>query len=137
MLNVNNLNTNRMIQATINKQHYVCNASNGKHNIVIDEPVDLGGADSGLTPKEILMSALASCVAITLRMYIDRKGWTIEKIEVKVTMGVENAEDVFFEEITCTGSVTDDQKRRLEEIASKCPVSKILSKGNEVRTKVL
>ena len=126
-----------MVKATINKEHYACSVTNGSHDIVVDEPIELGGTHKGFAPKGLLMASLASCVAITLRMYVDRKGWAVDKIEVEVNMGVENAEDVFYEEITCTGDLTEDQKARLETIASKCPVSKILTVGHEVRSKVL
>ncbi|KQN32456.1 hypothetical protein ASE92_17790 [Pedobacter sp. Leaf41] len=126
-----------MVKATINKAHYACSVTNGSHEVIVDEPIELGGKDKGFAPKGLLMASLASCVAITLRMYVDRKGWAVDKIEVEVNMGIENAEDVFLEEITCTGNLTDDQKQRLEVIASKCPVSKILTVGHEVRSKVL
>jgi len=56
---------------------------------------------------------------------------------VEVNMGIENAQNIFLEEITCTGQLTEEQKQRLEDIAAKCPVSKILTAGNEVRSKVL
>lgn len=126
-----------MVKATINKAHYACSVTNGSHEVIVDEPIELGGTHKGFAPKGLLMASLASCVAITLRMYVDRKGWAVEKIEVEVNMGIENAEDVFLEEITCTGNLTEDQKQRLEVIASKCPVSKILTVGHEVRSKVL
>lgn len=126
-----------MIKATINKAHFSCLVTNEKHEVIADEPAILGGTDKGLTPKELLMSALGSCVAITLRMYVDRKQWPVDKIEVNISMGIENAENIFFEEITCTGALTDDQKQRLEVIAKMCPVSKILAAGNELRSKVL
>ena len=126
-----------MVKATINKAHYACSVTNGSHEVIVDEPIELGGTNKGFAPKGLLMASLASCVAITLRMYVDRKGWAVDKIEVEVNMGIENAEDVFLEEITCTGNLTEDQKQRLEVIASKCPVSKILTVGHEVRSKVL
>ena len=126
-----------MVKATINKVHYACSVTNGSHEVIVDEPIELGGTHKGFAPKGLLMASLASCVAITLRMYVDRKGWAVDKIEVEVNMGIENAEDVFLEEITCTGNLTEDQKQRLEVIASKCPVSKILTVGHEVRSKVL
>jgi len=126
-----------MVKATINKEHYACAVTNGTHDIVIDEPADLGGTNKGFAPKGLLMASLASCVAITLRMYVDRKGWAVDKIEVEVNMGIENAQNIFLEEITCTGQLTEEQKQRLEDIATKCPVSKILTAGNEVRSKVL
>jgi len=126
-----------MVKATINKEHYACAVTNGSHDIVVDEPVELGGTHKGFAPKGLLMASLASCVAITLRMYVDRKGWAVDKIEVEVNMGIENAQNIFLEEITCTGDLTEEQKQKLEDIAAKCPVSKILTAGNEVRSKVL
>lgn len=126
-----------MVKATINKEHYACSVSNGSHDIIVDEPIELGGTHKGFAPKGLLMASLASCVAITLRMYVDRKEWPVDKIEVEVNTDTENGEMVFFEAITCTGQLTEEQKSRLEDIASKCPVSKILTVGHEVRSKVL
>ncbi|PWS26856.1 osmotically inducible protein OsmC [Pedobacter yonginense] len=126
-----------MVKATINKEHYACSVTNGTHEIVVDEPFNLGGTDKGFAPTGLLMASLASCVAITLRMYIDRKGWAVDKIEVGINMLIENAETLFVEEITCTGNLSVEQKARLEDIASKCPVSKILTAGHEIRSKVL
>ncbi|KQR72633.1 OsmC family protein [Pedobacter sp. Leaf176] len=126
-----------MVKATINKEHYACSVTNGSHEIVVDEPIELGGTHKGFAPKGLLMASLASCVAITLRMYIDRKEWEVDKIEVEVNMEIENAEHIFLEEITCTGNLTEEQKFRLEDIATKCPVSKILTAGHEIRSKVL
>ena len=126
-----------MVKATINKEHYACSVTNGSHEIVVDEPIELGGTHKGFAPKGLLMASLASCVAITLRMYIDRKEWEVDKIEVEVNLAVENAETIFLEEITCTGNLTEEQKLRLEDIATKCPVSKILTAGHEIRSKVL
>ncbi|MGA9650011.1 OsmC family protein [Pedobacter sp.] len=126
-----------MVKATINKEHYACSVTNGAHEVIVDEPVELGGTHKGFAPKGLLMASLASCVAITLRMYVDRKGWAVDKIEVEVNMGIENAQNIFLEEITCTGDLTEEQKQRLEDIATKCPVRKILTAGNEVRSKVL
>jgi len=126
-----------MVKATINKEHYACSVTNGAHEVIVDEPIELGGTHKGFAPKGLLMASLASCVAITLRMYVDRKGWAVDKIEVEVNMDIENAQNIFLEEITCTGDLTEEQKQRLEDIATKCPVSKILTAGNEIRSKVL
>jgi len=126
-----------MVKATINKEHYACSVKNGSHEIIADEPLEIGGTNKGFEPKGLLMAALASCVAITLRMYVDRKQWSVEKIEVEVNMDIENGEIIFFEEITCTGNLTEEQKIRLEDVATKCPVSKILAVGYEIKSKVL
>jgi len=126
-----------MVKATIDTAHYACSLSNGTHVVTADEPLELGGTNKGFAPTGLLMAALASCVAITLRMYIDKKGWLIDHIEVDVNMEVENGETVFIEEIICTGHLDEVQKSRLEQIASRCPVSKILTEGHEVRSKIL
>ena len=49
-----------------------------EHDLVVDEPVELGGADAGMTPYELLLASLSSCMALTMRMYADRKGWALE-----------------------------------------------------------
>jgi putative redox protein len=126
-----------MVKATINREHYACSVTNGSHELVADEPLELGGTNKGFAPTGLLMASLASCVAITLRMYADRKGWDIDKIEVEVNVGNENNQPLFLEEIICTGQLTREQKDRLEDIAQKCPVSKMLAAGNEIRSKVL
>ncbi|MCZ4242408.1 OsmC family protein [Pedobacter punctiformis] len=126
-----------MVKATIHKEHYACSVTNGSHEVMVDEPLELGGTHKGFAPKGLLMASLASCVAITLRMYADRKQWPVEKIDVTVTAEIENGENVFVEEIVCIGGLTEDQKQRLEDIAAKCPVSKILSFGSLIKSKVL
>ncbi|MGM9475289.1 OsmC family protein [Pedobacter sp. GSP4] len=126
-----------MVKATINREHYACSVTNGSHEIIADEPIEFGGTHKGFAPKGLLMASLASCVAITLRMYIDRKEWQVDKIEVEVNINIENGETIFVEEITCTGVLTEEQKVRLEDIAAKCPVSKILAAGHDIRSRVL
>src|ERR671913_994979 len=63
------------------------------HALVADEPVSAGGADSGPTPYDYLLTALGSCTAITVRMYADRKGWPLESVTVRVEHGRIHAED--------------------------------------------
>ena len=126
-----------MITATIKKEHYTCIITDGSKEILADEPLELGGQDKGFAPISLLLSALGSCLVITLRMYIDRKEWPVEKIEVKARMENENGEDVFYEDITCWGTLTDEQKRRLEIVAVKCPIAKILTKGHTMISRVL
>ncbi|MGY3054945.1 putative redox protein [Pedobacter sp. UYEF25] len=126
-----------MITANIRNDHYTCIITDGAQEIKADEPRDMGGKEEGFTPLNLLLSALGSCLAITLRMYIDRKEWVVEKIEVNIRMDSENGEDVFYEEITCWGALTEAQKERLEMVALKCPIAKILTKGNTIVSRVL
>ncbi|MET4081377.1 putative redox protein [Pedobacter sp. UYP30] len=126
-----------MITATIENEHYTCIITDGSKEILADEPLELGGQEKGFAPLSLLLSALGSCLAITLRMYIDRKAWSVEKIEVNVRMENENGEDVFYEEVTCWGTLTEEQKRRLEDVALKCPIAKILTKSHNINSSVL
>ena len=104
------------------------------HVVVADEPLELDGADEGPTPFELLCAALASCTAITLRMYAARKTWPLENVEVTVEHAKVDEEhegktqrvDVFVQKIRLHGPLDDTQKARLMDVAGKCPVHKVL-----------
>lgn len=110
--------------------------------IIADEPVEDGGTNLGAKPTELLMAALSACAAITARLYADRKGWPLEGVEIDVEWEKFRKEDYpayegesdwvneFRQHITFKGNLTDEQKKRLLEIAGKCPVHRILSQPN-------
>lgn len=121
---------------------FLVTVSNGRHRWHADEPVDLGGSDEGPTPYEMLLGSVASCTAITLSMYAQRKGFTIESISVRYEYervhGVdsracaddeERAIDTVRSEIFIDGDFTDDQRARLADIAVRCPVHRTLERG--------
>lgn len=109
---------------------------------IADEPLDEGGTNRGMTPKELLLGALGACAAITAKMYAQRKGWALEGVEVSVSTERIKAADYpgysgtganineFRQMIHFKGSLTDDQRTRLLEIAGKCPVHRILTEDN-------
>ena len=104
------------------------------HTLVIDEPVDRGGADLGPSPTRAAAAGLAACTAITCEMYAARKGWELGAVEVEVE--VEQGQGSTFEEITVVLRVPepldDEQRDRLLVIAGKCPVHRALSGESEV-----
>ncbi|TNJ35047.1 OsmC family protein [Arenimonas terrae] len=107
----------------------------GHHHTVADEPVDLGGGDTGPAPDEILLSALGACTAITLRMYAERKQWPLEGVEVKLGYA-ERGKDktVITRQVELRGKLDSGQRERLLQIANACPVHKILTGPVEIPT---
>lgn len=106
-----------------------------QHVVVADEPADAGGTDTGPKPTELLAAALAGCTAITVELYAQRKEWEIGRIEVDVALGeAGDGESPRFEvEIRIPEALDEDQRQRIEKIAGKCPVARLLqADGTEV-----
>jgi putative redox protein len=101
-----------------------------------DEPVAAGGLGAGPNPYELLSSALGACTAMTVRLYAERKGWPLTRVNVRVIHRRDSlkAKDRFAREIRLEGELSFDQRRRLLEIAERCPVHLTLERGSEVVT---
>ncbi len=126
------------VKASLGKEKYYTEVIAGENTLITDEPVDKGGQNKGFNPFEILATSLASCTAATLRMYIDRKEWDVEKIDVEVEL--ENFPltklAVFKRNISFEGTNLDEEKmKRLRTIADACPIHKILTNEIEIQTK--
>jgi uncharacterized OsmC-like protein/alpha/beta superfamily hydrolase len=119
----------------------------GGHALVADEPVAVGGADTGPTPYDLLVAALGACTGMTLRMYADRKGWPLDEIIVRLkhrkvhALDEERCEsdsearvDLIDRAIQLAGRLDDAQRARLLEIADRCPVHRTLTAGVRVET---
>ena len=98
------------------------------HQLSIDEPLDVGGSDSGPSPQELLAVSLASCTAITMEMYAARKGWDIGHVEVDVEYSpAERGCPTKFELVMrLPDDLPEEQVERLRVIAAKCPVHRVL-----------
>lgn len=125
-----------MVTAIIGKDRYKTEITTESKNFFADEPAELGGSDSAPSPPEYLMSALASCTAITLRMYADRKNLEVNKIKVHVTYSKEEFKSLFIVEVSFDGKMQPEQEKRFLDIARMCPIHKILSNPIQIETKL-
>ncbi len=136
------------VTAQIGKSPYVTDIMAAGHSLVADEPPSMGGADLGPAPFDLLMAALGTCKAMTLRMYSDRKQWPLEGVTVQLNhkkidaadcetcVTKEGQLDQFECEIDVAGELDDQQKERLLQIADRCPVHRTLHSEIIVRSKL-
>ncbi len=117
---------------------YTCDIKAGKHEMVADEPVPLGGDDLGAAPYQYLKAALGSCTAMTIRMYAERKKWLVEDVVVTLTHSRDvNKQSIFARDIKIVGELDEKQRERLLDIADRCPVHKTLSHGATILSKLV
>ncbi len=107
-----------------------------------DEPKSAGGTDTGPTPYEILLGGLATCIAITLRLYANHKGIQLDGVAVRLEIAKIHADDCIDcdehldgwidrieSHVTIRGSFDEAQRKRLAQVAQRCPVHKTLANG--------
>ena len=120
----------------LGEKNYLVEIKTTNHTIMVDEPVSIGGSDSFPNPAQYLLSALASCTAITIKMYAVNKGWDVGNINVDVKL-----KDVLSEGKSIKKMVKavkfekrpdNSQVQRLLTIGSKCPISKLLEQPIEM-----
>lgn len=99
-----------------------------EHELAVDEPARLGGEDTGPTPQELLAASLASCTAMTIRMYAERKDWDLGEVEVEcVYSHTDRGCPARFELVLhLEDRLTAEQVEKVRVITSKCPVHRIL-----------
>jgi putative redox protein len=118
--------------ATIGLDIYKTELKARTHNLIGDEPEDVGGQDLGPRPGDFLRMSLASCTAITLRMYANRKNMNVQQIQVTVSNGPTTDKTIYQTDIQITGNISAEERERLMQIAKKCPVHKILTNPIEI-----
>lgn len=105
----------------------------GGHTVVVDEPVEAGGTDTGPTPTRLVAAGLAACTAVTMEMYAQRKGWEIGAVEVEVDVEYAGpAPSAFAVTVHLPEGLSDEQRERLLTIAGKCPVHKTIASATPV-----
>lgn len=129
------------VKARVGSSGYRVDLHARTHGLTADEPRPLGGTDAGPTPYELLLASLASCTAMTLRMYADRKHWPLEDAVVLLrqsrphepdceTCETESVGVVRIERrIELSGALSEQQRERLLQIADRCPLKQTLERG--------
>jgi len=117
----------------------------GRHQLVADEPLPVGD-DEGPNPYDLLMAALGACTSMTVRMYANRKGWRLDRIQVTLRHKRIHAQDCadcetkvgwvshIDRDIEITGEIDDSQRQQLMHIAERCPVHQTLTSEVDVAT---
>lgn len=128
------------VTATLDGAPYDTSIRIRDHVLHGDEPIEEGGANAGPKAHEMLCASLASCTAITLRMYADRKKWPVTSIHVDValqrtTTGPEVG-SVFEMKVRLDGELTGEQRARVLQIAGMCPVHKTLQHPIAIHTRM-
>jgi putative redox protein len=123
-------------RAAIGSKRYAVRIETGSHTIIADEPPANGGADVGPAPYDLLLASLAACTAITLRMYVERKGWAVRAIGVELRFVRKDKEEMIERKITLDGELIAEQRTRIAEIAEKTPVTLTLKRGLKIETEL-
>lgn len=120
---------------------YLQTVRSGRHELTADEPVAAGGEDAGLAPYDFLLAALGACTSMTLRMYAERKGLPLTRVQVDLKhekLGTADQPPVDHIErvITLEGDLTPEQRQRMLEIANKCPVYRTLTSNIQIESTI-
>ena len=120
-----------------------------KHNFISDEPNSIGGDDFGPSPYDYLSAGLAACTVMTLKMYAQRKKWDLQEVYAYITYSKKHSDDLMLDtekptridhlqkRLKFVGNLDEEQKTRLKEIASRCPVHKTLQSEVIIETELI
>ncbi|MEX1003019.1 MAG: alpha/beta fold hydrolase [Crocinitomicaceae bacterium] len=126
------------------ENQYTTNIYTDDHQLVADEPEDFGGNNLGPSPYELLISSLGACTVMTLKMYAERKKWPLDEVKVFLSYDKKHSEELGLDskgkidhivrKIELIGNLEEEQRKKLIEIADKCPVHKTLESKTVIET---
>jgi putative redox protein len=122
------------VTAHIGSTNYQVLLDDGTHTWLADEPASAGGGDRAPTPVTLLLSSLGACTSITLKMYAQRKEWPLDEVRVNLSMQTGADGTSIDRQIVLQGTLSDEQRERLLQIANACPVHKILTHSITIRS---
>ena len=121
----------------------------GSHELFADEPVSYGGTDTGASPYDLILAALGACTSMTIGLYARKRSWPLEKITVSLKHSKIHAKDCeecetkegkidrIELDIQLSGSLTEEQRAKLMEIAAKCPVHQTLTSEINIKSRLI
>lgn len=124
------------VQATIGTLHYEVTIKAGRHELTSDEPVSNGGKGAGPAPYDLLLASLASCTAITLRMYAARKQWDLKAVHIDLHYTRDAEGQRITRELRLEGILSEEQRARFADIAERTPVTLTLKNGVPIHTEL-
>lgn len=131
----------KTVHATIKenrKSLYAVDIQVSKFALNGDEPLDFGGGNTGPAPYDFLCVALGECTTMTIRWYAHQQNWPLEKVNVEIIYHKDGKRDYFLKKIELIGSnLTEEQKKKLIEVAAKCPVQRTIEGTPQIITEAL
>lgn len=127
------------VNASIGSLPYAVTLSTGVHRLTADEPVAMGGSEQGPTPHQLLLSSLAACTSITLKMYAIHQHWPLDGLDVTVAFARDEDDEnivVIDRTIALHGDLNDAQTAELLDLAERTPVTRTIKPGMPVRTEL-
>tara|TARA_R110002111_G_scaffold251556_1_gene316010 strand:- start:18614 stop:19837 length:1224 start_codon:yes stop_codon:yes gene_type:complete len=133
----------------LKENNFTTQIQTNKHSFIGDEPTSVGGDDFGPSPYEYLNAAIATCTAMTLKLYAERKKWDLQEVYVYISHQKKHSDalmldiekpgylDHISKQLKFIGNLDEKQKQRLKEIASKCPVHKTVASEVIFNTTIL